>query len=626
MEKKQFQTESKKILDLMINSIYTHNEIFIRELISNASDAIDKIYYKSLSDGNIGMNRDDFFIKIYADKDARTLTVQDNGCGMSEEELEKNLGTIAHSGSSDFKKSIDSDDINIIGQFGVGFYSSFMVADKVTVKTKQYGSDVSYEWESSGTDGYTIEKSDYDNYGTQIILHIKENSDNYNYDEFLQDYKLESLIKKYSDYIRYPIILKKTVSKPKKDKEDEFEDVIEDSVINSMIPIWKKSEEETDTEEINNFYKEKFFDFENPLKTIKTKTEGTVNYYALLFVPSHAPYDYYSKNFQKGLQLYSNGVLIMDKCPDILPDYFSFVTGLIDSDDFTLNISREVLQHDKQLKNIAKNIEKKIKSELLKIHQNTPEDYIKFFEVFGNQIKYGVYSDYGLHKDLLSDLLIFKSTNNDEYTDLDQYISRKKESQNSIYYACGESIDKIQSLPQLKTVKEKGYEVLYFTDDVDEFAIKTLGKYKDLSFVNIGTSDFNLLTDDEKDEIKKINDDNTELINYIKESLGDKVKEVRFTLQLSEMPSCLSSEGEISIEMEKVLRSMPNNNDRLKADLVLEINYNHPIYNKIVELFNTDKEKLSDVVKMLYYQASIYENIPINNPTEFGNLITSLLI
>ena len=627
MATKKFKAESQKLLDMMINSIYTHKEIFLRELISNASDAIDKLYYRSLGDSSLGLDRSDFSIRIDTDKDARTLTISDNGCGMTAEELETNLGTIAHSGSFNFKKDNEKkEDIDVIGQFGVGFYSAFMVADKVTVDSKPYGSDNANRWESSGADGYTVTSCEKEGYGTTVTLHIKEDTDDEKYGEFLETYRLESLIRKYSDYIRYPIIMKITTSKLKEGSKDEYEDVTTEETVNSMTPIWKKSDDEVKEDELIRFYKDKFFDYEDPVRVIRAKAEGSVTYNALLYIPKHAPFNYYSKNFEKGLQLYSNGVLIMEKCADLLPDYFGFVSGLVDSEDFSLNISREMLQHDRQLKAIAKSLEKKIKNELVKLMQDDREKYEEFFKVLGSQIKYGVYSDYGMHKDMLSDLLMFCSSKEKKLVTLAEYVSRMPEDQKTIYYACGESVDKIDMLPQTEAVKEKGLEILYLTEDIDEFALKAIDKYSDKTFTNIGAGDFDLSTDEEKERIKKLNEESEGMFGIMKEALGDGVKEIRFTNKLKNHPVCLASVGEVTIEMEKVYNAMPSGGPKIRAELALEINSNHPIAEKIKALYLSDKDKLKSYAKILYTQARIIEGLPVENPTEYGDLICGLLV
>ncbi len=627
MATKKFKAESQKLLDMMINSIYTHKEIFLRELISNASDAIDKLYYRSLSDSSLGLDRSDFSIHIDFDKTSRTLTISDNGCGMTSDELESNLGTIAHSGSLKFKNENEKkEDIDVIGQFGVGFYSAFMVADDVVVDSKPYNSESAFRWESKGADGYTISPCSKDSYGTSITLHIKDDTDDEKYSEFLDQYHLESLVKKYSDYIRYPIIMKTTTSKLKEGSDSEYEDIEEEKTVNSMTPIWKKTDSEVSEDELIKFYKDKFYDYEDPAKVIRVNVEGTVSYNALLYVPKHAPFNYYTKNYEKGLQLYSNGVLIMEKCSDLLPDYFGFVSGLVDSEDFSLNISRELLQHDRQLKAIARSIEKKIKGELLKLLQDDRAKYEEFYKALGAQLKYGVYSDYGMHKDLLSDLLLFYSSKEKKLVSLSEYVSRMSDDQKSIYYACGESIDKINMLPQTESAKDKGLEILYLTEDIDEFALKSIEKYQEKTFTNIGTSDFDLSSDEEKEQIKKLNDESKDLFDVMKEAIGDSVKEIRFTNKLKNHPVCLASVGEISIEMEKVYNSMPSGGPKVKADVALEISANHPIAQKLNSLYISDKDKLKDYAKILITQARIIEGLPIENPSEYGDLICSLLV
>lgn len=629
MRKKQFKAESKKLLDMMINSIYTHKEIFLRELISNASDALDKLYYRSLSDNTVGYSREDYQIHIDIDKDARTLTISDNGCGMTEEELENNLGTIARSGSLDFKNENEkTDDVDIIGQFGVGFYSAFMVSDEVTVTSRAHGSEQAYCWRSNGADGYSIEPCEKETNGTTIVLHIKKDTEQEKYSEFLESYRISTLVKKYSDYIRYPIIMNMETSRKKEGTEDEYETVTEPRTLNSMVPLWKKNKNEITAEEYNNFYKEKFMDYTDPAHVIHTKAEGQVTYDALLYIPSHAPFDYYTKEYEKGLQLYSGGVLIMDKCADLLPDCFSFVKGLVDSPDLSLNVSRELLQHDYQLKLIAKNIEKKITQELAKILKNEREKYEKFYDVFGVQLKYGVYANYGAEKDSLKDLLLFRSSNEKKYVSLKEYTERMKEEQKSIYYASGETVDKIDMLPQVEAVKEKGFEVLYLTDNVDEFSLQMLMNYNEKPFVNVLSDNLDIATDEEKDELKKQNEDAKELFEEMKKAIGDSVHEVRFTNRLNNHPVCLSSDGAISIEMEKVLNSMPNampDGQKVKAQVVLEINADHPIAKKLKELYVSDKAKLGDYAKMLYDGARLIGGMTVENPTELTNMICKLM-
>ena len=609
MGTKQFKAESKRLLDLMINSIYTNKEIFLRELISNASDAIDKLYYRSLTDKNISVDRSKLEIKIEVDKTNRNLIISDNGCGMTEKELENNLGTIAKSGSLAFKQANElkeqKDDISIIGQFGVGFYSAFMVSDKVTVESKSVDSEQGYKWESSGAQGYTIEPCEKRETGTTITLHIKEDSEEEKYSEFLEDYKLQELIKKYSDYIRYPIKMGT-------------------ETINSMIPIWKKEKSKVKKEEYNNFYTEKFNDFLPPLKVIHSSVEGQFSYNALLYIPSHLPYDYYSQDYEKGLQLYSNGVLIMDKCSDLLPDYLGFVKGLVDSQDLSLNISREMLQHDRQLKVIAKNIENKIRSELQNMLKNDRENYEKFFNTFGMQLKYGTYNNFGVDKDKIKDLLMFYSSTEKKLVTLSEYVSRMKEGQNSIYYACGESIDKIDLLPQVDTVKDKGYEMLYLSASVDEFVVQTLQEYEGKKFANVCADSTDLETAEEKEELKKVNEENKSMFDFMKQSINNEVDGIRLTHKLKNHPVCLTSEGELSVKMEKVINAMPNE-QKVKAQTILEINAEHPIVEKLKKLYESNKDDLKDYTKILYAQARLIEGLPIENPTEVSNLVCKFL-
>lgn len=626
MRKKQFKAESKKLLDMMINSIYTHKEIFLRELISNASDAIDKLYFKSLTDDSVKLNRDDFKIQIDLDKENRTITLTDNGIGMTADELESNLGTIAKSGSLNFKKenadNENSDDISVIGQFGVGFYSSFMVSDKVEVLTKAFGEDTAHKWVSTGVDGYTIEESEKDSAGTIITLHIKEDNENESYSEYLEQYKIDELVKKYSDYIRYPIQMEMSHQVPDPEKEGEYITEISDETLNSMVPLWRKSKGEIKPEDYNAFYKEKFMDYTDPQLVIHSKTEGQATFDALMFIPENPPYDFYSKEYEKGLQLYSNGVLIMDKCADLLPDYFSFVKGLVDSADLSLNISREMLQHDHQLKIIAKAIDKKIKNELKKMLNNDREKYNKFFKTFGLQLKYGVYANYGMEKDSLKDFLMFESSNGDGYTTLKEYVGRMADSQENIYYACGESAEKISLLPQLDAVKEKGYEVLYFTDEVDEFAIQMLMEYEGKHFANICKNDLDLSTDAEKEAISKKNEESKDLLDKMKEALGDKVSSVKFSNKLGSHPVSLSAEGYVSLEMEKVLNQMPGANQGVKAQLVLEINSNHPVAEKLEK---ADDESLKKYVTLLYSSARLIAGLDLDNPTEFSDILAEMM-
>lgn len=636
MENKQFKAESKRLLDLMINSIYTNKEIFLRELISNASDAIDKLYYRSLTDKNVKVNKDDLYIRVTPNKEARTLTIEDNGCGMNKEELEENLGTIAKSGSLAFKEAAKAkenaekdDDVNIIGQFGVGFYSAFMVASKVRVESKCYGAEKAYAWESEGAEGYTIDECDKSNFGTKIILTLKADNDDEKYSDFLAEYKIEELIRKYSDYIRYPIKMEveheHEVEQPEGEKkEPKFEKVRHDEILNSMIPIWKKNKSEVSDEDYNNFYQEKFGDYQKPLKVIRTSVEGDVSYTALLYIPSHTPYDYYTKDFKRGLQLYSNGVLIMDKCEDLLPDCYGFVRGLVDSPDLSLNISREMLQHDRQLKIIAKNLDKKIKSELLDMLHKNREDYEKFFTTFGTTLKFGVYNDFGLNKDNLKDLLMFHSSTENKLVTLDEYVDRMKEGQDKIYYACGETVDKIELLPQVEAVKEKGYEILYLTENIDEFVVQVLMEHKEKKFINVCANDVDLDTDEEKEALKKENEENKDMFTLMKETIGEGVQEVRFTHRLKNHPVCLTSEGALSVEMEKVINSMPND-QKVKAQTALEINDSHPIAQKIKDLYENDKEELKKYTQVLYAQARLIEGLPVENPTQISNLICEII-
>lgn len=628
-ETKEFKAESKRLLEMMINSIYTHKEIFLRELISNASDAMDKLYFKSMSGEGEAISRSDMAITIAADKDARTLTITDNGVGMTKDELENNLGTIAQSGSFAFKNENEkSEDVDIIGQFGVGFYSAFMVAKKVAVLSKAYGEDSAYKWESEGVDGYTISEAEKDSYGTVITLEIKDNTDDENYDEFLTPYKIKELVKRYSDYIRYPIKMDVEHEKLKEGtgedgKEPEYEKEIVTETLNSMIPIWKKAKSELKDEDYNQFYKEKFYDYTDPLLHIHSKTEGTATYSALLYIPEKAPYDYYSKNYEKGLQLYSSGVMIMEKCGDLLPDYFSFVKGLVDSEDLSLNISREMLQHDRQLKIIAKSIEKSIKNELKKLRNNDREKYEKFFETFGTQIKYGIYESYGMNKEELQDLLMFK-TSNGGMTTLEEYVSRMKEDQKYIYFASGSSVTRIESLPQTEQVRDKGYEILYLTDHVDEFCLQMMHDFDGKEYKSVSADDLGLETEEEKEEIKKAQEDNQPLFDFMTEKLDGKVKAVKLSQRLKNHPVCITSEGMLSVEMEKVLSAMPDGNGA-KAEKVLEINPNHAIFSKLKSLYETDKDKAADYTDILYSQALLIEGMPIENPVEFSNKICQIM-
>lgn len=626
MRKKQFKAESKKLLDMMINSIYTHKEIFLRELISNASDAIDKLYFKSLTDDSVKLAREDFKIHIDLDKENRTIKISDNGIGMTGEELENNLGTIAKSGSFNFKKenadNEKADDISVIGQFGVGFYSSFMVADKVEVISKAFGEDIAHKWVSTGADGYTIEECEKENAGSEITLYVKEDTENEDYSKYLEQYTIDELVKKYSDYIRYPIVMEMSHQVPDPDKEGEYITEVSEETLNSMVPLWRKNKSEIKPEEYNEFYKQKFMDYNNPLHVIHTKTEGQATFDALLYIPENPPYDFYSKEYEKGLQLYSNGVLIMDKCADLLPDYFSFVKGLVDSADLSLNISREMLQHDHQLKIIAKAIDKKIKNELTKMLKNDREKYEKFFKTFGLQLKYGVYANYGMEKDGLKDLLLFETSADEKPTTLKEYVGRMAESQNDIYYACGDNEQKIALLPQVEAVKAKGYEVLYFTDEVDEFAIQMLMEYDGKHFVNVCKDDLDLSTDAEKEAMTKKNEDAKGLLDKMKEALDGKVTAVKLTNKLGSHPVCLSAEGYVSLEMEKVLNSMPGANQGVKAQLVLEVNADHPIVEK---LKSVDDDTLKKYTNLLYSSARLIAGLDLENPTEFSDNLAQMM-
>ncbi|MCW3793517.1 molecular chaperone HtpG [Paenibacillus sp. LS1] len=626
MAKKEFQAESKRLLDMMINSIYTQREIFLRELISNSSDAIDKIYYRALTDDALVFNKEDYFIKLTIDKENRTLTLTDTGIGMTQEELENNLGVIAKSGSLAFKKENEAKDgHNIIGQFGVGFYSAFMVADKLTVTSKTLGSDEAWKWESEGADGYTITPAEKDSVGTEIVLTIKENTEEDSYDEFLEEYRLRSIIKKYSDFIRYPIKMDVTGQRPKEGTENEFEEYQEEQTVNSMVPIWRKNKSELTEEDYTNFYMEKRYGFDKPLKHLHISADGAVVYNAILFIPENTPFDYYTKEYEKGLELYSNGVLIMDKCGDLLPDYFGFVKGMVDSEDLSLNISREMLQHDRQLSLIAKNIKNKIKSQLQSLLKDERENYEKFYQAFGRQLKYGVYSDYGVNKDTLQDLLLFTSSKESKLVSLDEYVSRMPEDQKYIYYASGESISRIEKLPQIEGVLEKGYEVLYFTDDIDEFAIKMITNYKEKEFKSISSGDLGIEDSADKEETDAQDNDNKELFEAMQAQLAGKVKAVKASKRLRSHPVCLSTEGELTIEMEKILKAMPNS-ENVQADKVLEINVNHDVFKSLKDAFAQDQEKLNLYTSLLYHQALLIEGLPIQDPVEFTNDICKVMV
>ena len=623
MKKREFKTESKRVLDLMINSIYTNKEIFLRELISNASDALDKLYYLSLTNKDIKVKKNDLEIKIDLDKEARTLTITDNGCGMTEDELENNLGVIAESGSLHFKEENEGkDDVNIIGQFGVGFYSAFMVSDKVVVESKSYKDEDSHIWESTGVDGYTISKGKKETTGTKITLYLKKDTEDYNYSDFLTEYKIRSIIKKYSDYISYPIKMMVENTRKKEDS-DEYQTYTEEATLNSMVPLWKKDKKNIKNEEYNNFYQDRFHDYEEPLKVLHFNMEGNVNFTALLFIPSHAPYDFYSKEYEKGLALYTNGVLIMDKCSDLLPDYFSFVKGVIDTEDIPLNISRETLQDNKNIKLIAKSIESKIKKELLSMLSDERDKYEEFYKAFGMGLKFGIYNDYGINKDKLSDLVMFYSSKDKKLTTLKEYTERMKEGQESIYYACGESVDKIDMMPQVESVKDK-YEALYLTEYVDEFTIITLAEYNSKKFVNVSSENTDISTEEEKKHINEINDNNKDMLSSMKDLLGDSVKEVKFTSKLKNHPVCLTTEGEVSTSMEKVINSMPTG-EKIKASEVLEINSNHKIADKLKELYKDNKEEFEKYTKVIYFEARLIEGLPIDNPTEMSNLMCDIM-
>jgi molecular chaperone HtpG len=624
---KQFKAESKRLLDLMINSIYTHKEIFLRELISNASDAIDKLYYKALSDGNTGLNRDDFAINLIPDKEKRTLTITDNGCGMTKDELDADLGTIAKSGSLNFKQAMDKkENIEIIGQFGVGFYSAFMVAEKVTVLSEAFGSNEAWKWESSGTEGYTLEPCSKQGNGTEIILQLKPDTDDEKYGEFLDTYHIKSLVKKYSDYIRYPIKMDMEKSRLKEGTKDQYETYTENETLNSMVPLWRKNKNEITQDQYNQFYKDKFGDYENPAKVIHMYVEGASNFHALMYLPAHAPFNFYTRDYEKGLQLYSNGVLIMDKCADLLPDYYSFMRGIVDSEDLSLNISRETLQHDRQLKLIAERIDKKIHSELETMLKNDREGYEKFFKNFGLQLKYGIYQDYGAHKEELQDLLLFYSSSEKKLVTLKEYVDRMKKDQKYIYYACGDTVDHVDKLPQSETVKDHGYEILYMVDPVDEFAVSMLAKYADKEFKSVSADDLGLETEEEKKEVEKKAEENKDMLTFMKNTLGDKVSSVVLSQKLKTHPVCLSTNGAISMEMEKVLNSMPNvEKDKIKTKRVLEINSNHPIFAKLCDLYKDDKDTLKEYAQLLYEQALMIEGVAVDDPVDFSNHICKLM-
>ncbi len=627
MAKKEFKSESKRLLDLMINSIYTHKEIFLRELISNASDAIDKLCFIALTDDKLNMSRDDFKIFIKPDKENRTLTITDNGIGMDKDDLENNLGTIASSGSYKFKQEMSEkqDDIDIIGQFGVGFYSAFMVAKKITVVTKKYGCDTAYKWESDGADGYEITETERDEIGTTIVLEIKDNTEEENYDEFLEKYRIQGLIKKYSDYIRYPIMMDMTHSRVKEETKDsekpEYEDYTETETLNSMLPIWQRAKKDVKQEEYDNFYREKFMTMDKPLHTIVTSVEGVVTYKALLFIPSQAPYDYYTKEYKKGLQLYSSGVLIMENCEELLPEHFRFVKGIVDSADLSLNISREMLQHDRHLITIAQNIEKKIKNELTSMLANDRENYEKFFNAFGRQLKYGVSADYGMHKEELQDLLMYYSSTEKKLVTLSEYVGRMKEDQKFIYFAVGENISSIDNLPQTELLRSKGYEILYCTEEIDEFSLQTLMQYKDKRFCSATNDDLGIENDENKEEEK----DSSAILTFVKETLGDKVSEVIASKKLVSHPVCLTAKGGISFEMEKYFNAVQPDSG-MKAQRVLELNMNHSAVKAMESAVQTDIEKAKKYAELLYDQALLIAGLPIENPGEYADLVCSLMV
>ena len=625
MEKKQFKSESKRMLDLMIHSIYTNRDIFLRELISNSSDAIDKIYYKALTDKSISFNKDNYFINIHIDKENRILKIEDTGIGMTEDDLENNLGVIAQSGSLKFKKENELDDEHgIIGQFGVGFYSAFLVADKVTVISRALNSGEAYKWESEGADGYTIEKTNKETVGTEIILKVKENNDDENFDKYLDEYNIQSLIKKYSDFIRYPIKMELTKSKPKEGSENEYEEYKEIETINSMVPLWKKNKTQLKDEDYNNFYLEKHYGFDTPLSHLHISVDGAVSYNSILFIPERVPYDFYSKEYEKGLELYSNGVLIMNRCADLLPDYFGFVKGVVDSEDLSLNISREILQHDRQLRLIAKNIKTKIKNELKSMLKNNREKYEKFYNSFGRQLKYGVYSEFGANRDVLEDLLMFYSSKEKKLVTLDEYLERMQENQKYIYYAVGSSIDRIEKLPQTELLLDKGYEILYFKEDVDEFAIKMLNSYKEKEFKSVSSGDLGIEPEDKKELSEEETKETGNILDAMRETLSNRVKAVKASKILKNHPVCLSAEGEVTIEMEKILSAMPNN-EGVKAEKVLEINTNHDVFKALKNAYESDKEKFNLYTNLLYNEALLIEGLAIEDPVEFTNNISKLM-
>ncbi len=627
-DKKQFKSESKRLLDLMINSIYTHKEIFLRELISNASDASDKMYYKALKDNIQGFSREDMDIRIDTDKEKRTITIEDHGIGMNEAELDEHLGTIANSGSNEFKQAIEDgkSDVDIIGQFGVGFYSAFMVADKVEVFSKKYGDDQAYVWVSDTSDGYEILPSSLDHYGTKIVLHLKPNTDDENYDQYLDKYEIERLVKKYSDYIHYPIKMDMTVSKKKEDS-DEYEDVTETKTLNSMVPLWKRNKKDITEEEYNDFYKSKFNDFENPQRVMHNRVEGAVTYDSLLFIPSKVPMNYFSSDYERGLQLYSRGVFIMDKAKDLVPEHYRFVRGLVDSQDLNLNISREMLQNDRSMKLIADRIEKRITKELTDMLKNDREGYKKFWKNFGIQLKFGIYNSYGMLKDKLQDLLMFYSAKEKDYITLAEYVDKMPADQKEIYFASGETVEKIDLLPQVETVKDKGYDILYLTQDVDEFCLQMMRDYKEKPFKNVSQGDLNIESEEEKKELEQESTDNKSLLETIKEALGDKVVDVKLTSRLKSHPVCLSSSEGVSFEMEKVLNAMPNAQaQQVKAGRILEINPKHELFNALKSVYEKNPDQVKDYASILFDEALLIEGFPVEDPVEFSNKITSLMI
>ena len=624
MAKKEFKSESKRLLDLMINSIYTNKDIFLRELISNASDALDKLYYRSLTDKKVKVDKDDLSIDLAFDRDSRTLTITDNGCGMTKEELESNLGTIAKSGSLSFKENMSKDEkIDIIGQFGVGFYSAFMVSDKIVVNSLSIDSNKAYTWESEGADGYTITESTRDERGTEIILHIKEDDDETNYSKYLDEYEIKNLVRKYSDYISFPIKMECTHHELKDEEKHEYEDHKEIETLNSMVPIWKKNKNDVSDADYENFYMDKFSDYDKPLKVISTSVEGMASFKALLFIPSHAPYDYYTQDYEKGLALYSNGVLIMEKCADLLPDYFSFVKGVVDSEDLSLNISREMLQESQNMKVIAKNIEGKIRRELEVMLKDDRETYISFFKTFGVQLKYGVYNNYGADKDKLKDLVMFYSSKHERLVTLKEYVDNMPEGQDKIYYASGASIEKINALPQVEQVKDKDYDILYLTDYVDEFCVTAISEYEEKKFANVSDGSLDLETEEEKAENKKVNEDNSDLLKAMNDEIKD-VNEVKFSNKLKSHPVCLTTKGDVSIEMQKVFDAMPNDMG-IKAQTILEINEKHPIADKLKDLYENDKEEFKKYTQILYSEARMIAGLPIDNPTEISRLICEVI-